>query len=275
MASVRASDVTRRDPSEHTRNACVASRPANRTQSSAVRMAVHVGATTSIAARPGTTFSWRVQGVTDSFFTGASSGAAGVLISPHFTALGYEWRVDLYPNGRTVEDAGSVSVFLLLYSPNVERFSPLVVVEIGDKARTLSKASSSFSSVKPPLAGTGQAIGWCKFVSHETLFAAPHVYSPGGVLTVTVSVSQLQFVVTERGTAELQATSASLPPVVPSSMNTDFASLLESGEGADVTLLCGSERISAHSLFLCSRSPVLRAQLHGPLVRLFSVGREF
>jgi speckle-type POZ protein len=41
--------------------------------------------------------------------------------------------------------------------------------------------------------------------------------------------------------------------------------MLSSGEGADMTLLSGAERISAHSQVLCARSPVLRAQLRGPL----------
>lgn len=41
--------------------------------------------------------------------------------------------------------------------------------------------------------------------------------------------------------------------------------LLESGDGADVTLMCGRESIKAHSIILCARSPVFRAQLKGNL----------
>ena len=45
----------------------------------------------------------------------------------------------------------------------------------------------------------------------------------------------------------------------------NLSMLLESSEHADVTLLCGSERIKAHSVILCARSPVFKAQLKGSL----------
>ena len=40
---------------------------------------------------------------------------------------------------------------------------------------------------------------------------------------------------------------------------------MESGDGADTTLLCGRESIKAHSVILVARSPVFRAQLKGSL----------
>lgn len=45
----------------------------------------------------------------------------------------------------------------------------------------------------------------------------------------------------------------------------DLGALLESGDSSDVTLLCGGERLRAHTLILSARSPVFRAGLRGPL----------
>jgi ubiquitin-conjugating enzyme E2 I len=49
------------------------------------------------------------------------------------------------------------------------------------------------------------------------------------------------------------------------SLGSDLGRLLESGEGADVTLACGTARIPAHSFILCARSRFWAAQLRGPL----------
>ena len=54
-------------------------------------------------------------------------------------------------------------------------------------------------------------------------------------------------------------------PAASPSFASDFGRLLESGEGADVTLCCGAARFAAHALILCTRSPVFRALLRGPL----------
>ena len=56
-----------------------------------------------------------------------------------------------------------------------------------------------------------------------------------------------------------------LTPLPPSAMSSDLARLLNSGFDADVTLLCGSERVKAHSVILCARSSVFMVQLKGPL----------
>ena len=49
------------------------------------------------------------------------------------------------------------------------------------------------------------------------------------------------------------------------SLGADFGGLLASGEGADVTLVCGTARVAAHKLVLCARSSVFSAQLSGAL----------
>jgi speckle-type POZ protein len=56
------------------------------------------------------------------------------------------------------------------------------------------------------------------------------------------------------------------PPLPQPALGAHFGALLVSGKGADVTLVCGGERLEAHALVLSARSPVFAAQLEdGPL----------
>jgi hypothetical protein len=57
------------------------------------------------------------------------------------------------------------------------------------------------------------------------------------------------------------------PIFVPApSLSAGLSALLASGKDADVTLLCAGERLAAHALLLCTRSPVFAAQLQeGPM----------
>jgi speckle-type POZ protein len=61
------------------------------------------------------------------------------------------------------------------------------------------------------------------------------------------------------------ATSAPFVEVPESDMPQHFTSLLQSGEGADVTFQIGGEIFAAHRWILASRSTVLKEELHGPL----------
>ena len=59
-----------------------------------------------------------------------------------------------------------------------------------------------------------------------------------------------------------------LEGVPPPSALRELRALLDSGAGTDVALACGGQSVAAHSVILCMRSPVFRAQLapDSPLV---------
>ena len=204
-------------------------------------------------------FTWRLEGLTADSFTGAASGAVGRLLSPEFSALGKEWRLQAYLNGETAEDAGHLSVYLALRTPNTT-ITPYVPLSIGDVKDSLT--ANVFSTAQPKPEGSGKAWG-SQFLSHKKLLPKRDVYFPGGVMTVTATLKSTQLVVAVQGVA--RAAEASVLPIPPPSALSDLASLLASGEGADVTLRCGAVHISAHSPILCARSPVLKAHLIGPL----------
>jgi speckle-type POZ protein len=219
-----------------------------------------IAATTRFKEAEEVCFTWRLEGLTPDSFTGAANGVAGRLQSPDFSALGKEWRLRAYLNGDKAEDAGHFSLFLHLRTPN-STISPHVALSIGDSK--LSLTAELFSSVQPTPEGSGQGWGFSKFLPHTDLLSKRDVYFPGGITTVTATLKSTQLVVADKGVARVAG--VSVLPIPPPSALSDLASLLASGEGADVTLRCGAVHISAHSPILCARSPVLKAHLTGPL----------
>ena len=210
---------------------------------------------TALEESPGVDFTWRLTGVTADWFTSAAVGADKTEYSPVFVAFGKEWRLRLSPNGWGDSHIGHLSLlFLLLVSPDVKLFEPSVLkMTIGSLRKACSEMA--FSTLKPQPKGTHKTWGWGDFLSHAVLLASPASYFPGGVMTVTVQLKYYEM----NGAAE---TSVVIPT---SNISSDLARLLESDEGADATLLCGAEHFKAHSLVLCARSPVFKAQLKGEL----------
>ena len=216
--------------------------------------------TTTVGPPPSTTYTWRIAGVTPALFSGAANGESGKLTSPQFTALGMQWVLMLYPNDAHPAGAGKLAVVLMLAIPDVESLSATVSLSLC--ARTYN-VETTFSTLDPFPAGATDNVGW-QVATHAELLATPEVWFPGGLLTLTVTISTQQFSVTNEGAVEAQQSNA-LPAIAPPTLQADLSSLLTSGKSADVTLLCGSDRISAHSQVLCARSAVLQAQLCGPM----------
>jgi speckle-type POZ protein len=217
--------------------------------------AVLTTATTTLAPPSVHVHAWRVEGLTLASFTGAKVGQR--LGSPPFQACGFEWRLWLNPNGETEENKGSVGVFCELLTPDATvhisiRTSILGRVVTADD----TQKQNCYSTCIPLPAGEDASVLWGLDVSsHAQLAADLAKFVPGGVMTVTATLRLA-------GAAAL-ANPVSLPAP---GLSAALGALLTSGQGADVTLLCGGERLEAHSLLLCARSPVFAAQLEdGPL----------
>jgi speckle-type POZ protein len=223
-------------------------------------MDVHVSATTTLAPHPRVTFKWRIHGVTPAFFTGAFAGAAGGISSPAFPAIGREWRLELFPNGDS-RGANRVGLFLSLRSPNCARITPTVTLQLGLASAKFD--AKTLSTMEPQPADTVRDRGFPNLIGHDVLLAAPSTYFPGGVLTLSAIISLTEN--TLATTSAVEENNDPLPAIAPTAFLSEMASLLTSGEGADVTLLCGADRMHAHANILCARSPVLRAQLRGPM----------
>jgi speckle-type POZ protein len=215
--------------------------------------------TTTLVPHPTHRHVWRLEGVTPAFLADGAVGAA--MDSPPFTALGVEWCLHMYANGRDEDSAGNLSLYLSLLSPNTT-IAPAVALKVdGQALMALSTGDKTFCTRVPRTGDAADSWGVRKFLLHTRVVAAPDTYAPGGVMCVTVTLR-------ERGIEERTnpTTSACVINVPPPSLAAAWGALLASGQDVDVTLVCGAERVAAHRVVLCLRSPVFAAQLReGPL----------
>jgi speckle-type POZ protein len=212
-------------------------------------------ATTNLAPRPAVQYEWRLAGLTKELFTAAAAGHA--LESPPFTAHGLEWTLKMWTDGERSQDGmGHVSLYVRLLTQNVTAV-PCVTLSVGVAPEFELQAGSVFSTCEPPPVGSFVAWGCGKLLSHNALLSAFDAHVPGGVLTMRCTLRV--------GGLHHSANPATFD-VPPPSLSAAWGALLASGEDADVTLMCGDERVAAHRLVLCARSPVFAAQLReGPL----------
>ena len=110
--------------------------------------------------------------------------------------------------------------------------------------------------------GSDPSRGCPKLLSHELIAARPDKIIPGGVLTITATIT-LKDVRVAAGPSP--SSSITVPPP---SVTSELRALLDSGACTDIALACGGQSVPAHSFVLRMRSPVFRAQLapDSPLV---------
>jgi speckle-type POZ protein len=223
--------------------------------------------TTTLTRRGVHTHVWRLEGVTPADFTDAA--VSDTLSSGEFVALGFAWCLEMRPNGNAHEYAGHIGLVLKLLTPHSN--VPAVNFELCIKQH-VSRGCKNFSSLVPmrmgasmfptfpPPQGFSATWGPPNLVPHAQLLADFDAYAPGGVLRVEVKLWQQRSATAEASPNPVFTTA--LPPRLAH----DFGALLASGDDADVTLVCGEERMPAHRVVLCARSPVFAAQLRaGPL----------
>jgi hypothetical protein len=85
-------------------------------------------ATMNMVPRSAVEYEWKLTGVTKELFTEAAVGE--YLVSPLFSALGFAWRLELFPNGEEAKDAGEVGLYLSLRTENVT-LDPVVTLSAG------------------------------------------------------------------------------------------------------------------------------------------------
>jgi speckle-type POZ protein len=214
----------------------------------------HIVATTRLLPRPVVKYEWRLEGVTKDLFTAAAAGHK--LESPPFSAHGFEWTLQLYPNGVTEAGRGFVGVILHLHTKDV---TATITGSLGAglAADTVLPDGAVFSTCNPCPEGAVAGRGFRSY-SHDSLLRSFDKLLPGGVLTVRCTLR----------TGDAAVHDPVNPIHLPApNLSAGLSALLESGEDADVTLVCGDERLAAHRLVLRMRSPVFAAQLDdvGPL----------
>jgi speckle-type POZ protein len=204
-----------------------------------------LNATTRLVPRVSVEYEWRVEGLTKEFFTAAAVGHR--VKSPPFSAHGSEWRLELYPNGERTEDKDNISLFLWLLTQNTTA-TPVITLRAGVEPAFSLDADAVFSTCEPKPEGSAENWGSGDYLSHTKLLKNFDAHVPNGMFTVAAVLQQ----------PGVEA--CTNPIAVPApSLSAGLSALLASGEHADVTLVCGDERIAAHSLLLRTRSPVFAA----------------
>ena len=127
-------------------------------------------------------------------------------------------------------------------------------LQISGRDGAPSSSSKLFCTRKPAVEGSGPGCGCGNLLSHAIIAASPDKHLPGGVLTITATIAVKDI----RVAAGPSPTSSVMIP--PPSALSELRALLDSGAGTDVALACGGQSVAAHSVILCMRSPVFRAQ---------------
>jgi hypothetical protein len=207
--------------------------------------------TTTLTPHPAHEYTWRLEGLTPALF--ADKAAEHFVESKVFRACGCDWRFALRcgPPPTRSTPAGIGRVLLRL-----DMLTPAATVTV-DVQLVMGWGSAKQDACTFCTQGTTVSERWFSLTPYERLRAVGGFdkLAPSGVLTVKVTLCESGF----------QRPLANPIVVPPPCWAACWGALLDSGRGADVTLLCGGERLAAHALVLRTRSPVLAAQLDGPL----------
>ncbi|TVU42542.1 hypothetical protein EJB05_08954, partial [Eragrostis curvula] len=186
-------------------------------------------------------------------------GKGKFIQSAAFDVGGYSWRLRYYPDGDPREEsADHISVYLelLSHTASVRANYDLKLLDwTTGSASSVLCDTVKFSTVF--LSENIYTWGKSKFMKKSELEASPSVYLRDDCLVIHCDIT----IVNEPKVGETIAVAEDRLPR-KSDLPDDFAKLLESGEGADVTFQVQGEAFNAHRIVLAARSPVFKAQLY-------------
>jgi speckle-type POZ protein len=228
--------------------AASAAAPAVAPAAPAAAPALHTAAATSLSQLPvAHEHTWELRDLTPAYFTSTVPGEKRC--SPSFSALGFSWRLKVAPNGNSAALAGGVGVYLQLCSEGCT--VPDVNFTLRSGEHSIMYHKSFCTDAEDSERGVATWGATC-LLSHKKLLRDFDAHVPDGVLKLQVRLVSI---------ADTPNPTTDAPGLAAA-----WGALLASGDNADVTLLCGDERLKAHRLVLCTRSPVFAAQLRtGPL----------
>jgi hypothetical protein len=196
---------------------------------------------------------WRVEGLTAARIKSAEENTP--VRSPAFALHDRQWRLELYAAGCYDCSARNTAVVCLAAADDLPS-SALFDFTLAACGLSCANHAAMFyrsSNMKQRR---------CLELPHAVLLFHS-ARSPNGALVITATLRK-------SGDATVNESLSALPvplaPLPATTLAAALAALQHDESSADVTLLCNNnERLQAHSLLLCARSPVLKAQLTGPL----------
>ncbi|KAJ4804927.1 BTB/POZ/MATH-domain protein [Rhynchospora pubera] len=180
-------------------------------------------------------------------------GIGKYIQSDVFTIGGYDWVIRFHPDGASAEDKNFVAFYLMIESGSTDvkaQFAFTVLEQNGRSSDMKATKLYTFNSKKTDINGWG----FPKFAKRSAFEVLQYLKNDSFTVKCTVNVM--------KGT-RLQATTPCNIVVPPSNSNQQFARLLETSDGADVTFVVKGERFKAHRCVLAARSAVFKAELFG------------
>ncbi|BBN17838.1 speckle-type POZ protein [Marchantia polymorpha subsp. ruderalis] len=186
-------------------------------------------------------------------------GVGKYIASESFTVGGYQWAIYFYPDGKSVEDNSSyVSVFIALASQGTDVRALFELTLVDQSTDAKHKVHSHFDRYLEngpyTLKNHGSMWGYKRFFRRAVLETSDFLKNDTLAIICTVGVV----------VSSTQGPNLYFIPLPEPDLGTHFGSLLDSGEGADVTFEVDGEVYQAHKLVLAARSPVFKVQLYGP-----------
>uniref|UniRef100_M8AW07 Speckle-type POZ protein-like protein n=1 Tax=Aegilops tauschii TaxID=37682 RepID=M8AW07_AEGTA len=187
-------------------------------------------------------------------------GIGNFIRSATFAVGGYDWCIRYYPDGFSSETNDYVSVFVELQSKK-STVRALYDLRLTDRATGSSSLVFSRPSSFPAFDSwrIDHLRGASKFMKRDILEASPYLQDDCLLIQcdLTVLLKEIPTVATATKTPEIE--------VPPSDLLKNLAKLLEGNKGSDVMIIVNGETFHAHKIVLALRSPVLDAELYGPM----------
>ncbi|KAK9070102.1 hypothetical protein SSX86_010501 [Deinandra increscens subsp. villosa] len=187
-------------------------------------------------------------------------GIGKYVASDTFMVGGYSWAIYFYPDGKSLEDnATYVSLFIALASEGTDVRALFELTLLDQSGRERHKVHSHFGrsldSGPYTLKYRGSMWGYKRFFKRSQLETSD--YLKDDCLQIHCCVGVVG--------SRMEGPKTYSIHVPPSDIGQHFGQLLECGKGTDISLKVKGETFLAHKLVLAARSPVLRAQLFGPM----------
>ncbi|XP_044444861.1 BTB/POZ and MATH domain-containing protein 1-like [Aegilops tauschii subsp. strangulata] len=192
-------------------------------------------------------------------------GVGKFIRSATFSVGGHDWCVRYYPDGVTEAYRDYVSVYLELMNRDVEVLAlchlTLVQQATGSPAQFASPKLMAPVLLSSSIGSITWSWGYATFATRSDLEASSHWYIPDDVLLI-----KCELTVIKPKVAQMSMTTRNFHiQVPPSDLSDNLRSLLEEGEGSDVSFKVKDEVFTAHKIVLAMRSPVFKAELYGPM----------
>ncbi|KAJ3688119.1 hypothetical protein LUZ61_017283 [Rhynchospora tenuis] len=181
-------------------------------------------------------------------------GIGKCIESDVFTIGGYDWIIQFYPDGSETKFENFISFFLALKSGATDVKALYTLTILQHNGLTSNMRKSSAPEVKTFNSTTYYAWGFVKFAKKSEFEVSNCLKNDTFTIMCTVTVVQ--------GTC-LRPTTPYGITVPPSNLNQQYAHLLESSDGSDITFVVKGESFKAHRCVLATRSAVFKAELFG------------